>query len=166
MFNINFNYIIHIVLPVYLRFEKQISWLKVITSYINKIYLEFSEFRSLNLYDINFTGQVMYLEKKLQDEFYCSGLYISDGTTNLPFYLYNKSEGELPVYFYNKSEEELPVYLFNKNEFTEQADFFINIPIACYSNFTADDINKLHSIVQYYKNFDKNYNIKIVKNYG
>lgn len=160
MFNINFNYIIIIILPIYLRLKKQIAWLKVIIFYLRKTYENFVAFRTLNLYDINFTGQLMYLEKKLQDTFSCPLLYISDGIVVLPFYLYNKSDGELPVYFYNKSEEEPPVYLFNKFEITQQADFIVNIPITCYNNFSNDDINKLHSIINYYKTFGKNYKIK------
>ncbi len=160
MFNINFNYVIQIILPVYLRLEKQIAWLKVITFYLRKIYEEFVVFRTLKLYNINFTGQVMYLEKKLQDTFNCPLLSISDGVVVLPFYLFNKSERKLPVYFYNKSENKPPIYLFNESEYSHQSDFIVNIPIACYNLLTTDEINKLHSIVRYYLTFGKKYKIK------
>lgn len=101
MFDIDFRYIVTILLPTRLRLPKTIAWLRVIVSYLKVIYTEFKIYRSKKLYEINFTGQVIYLEKKLQDTFNCPDIYISDGLLTLPLFLTNKEEGRSPVYFGN-----------------------------------------------------------------
>lgn len=160
MFNIDFIYLIQLLLPVYLRKPKQIAWLRLILSFIERIYNEFIQFKAVKLYDINFTGQLMYLEKKLQDTFNCSGIYISDGIVLFPFYLSNKAVGNLPVYFANKSEN-FPVYLSNNIEFTESPDFIVNIPESCYNNYTENERKQINIILLYYKLFDKTNIIKL-----
>lgn len=102
MFDIDFRYIITILLPYRLRQSKMIAWLQVIVSYLKVIYTDFKLYRSNKLYEINFTGQVMYLEKTLQDALGCPDVYISDGILTLPLFLSNKDEGRAPVYFGNQ----------------------------------------------------------------
>ena len=101
MFKINFEYLITILLPTRLRKSKMIAWLRVLLSNIQSVYVDYIAYRELQLYDANFTGQVMYLEKKLQDTFNCPGIYIRDGAITLPVYLSNTDEGNLPQYFGN-----------------------------------------------------------------
>ena len=101
MFDIDFRYIVTILLPTRLRKGKWVAWLRVIVSYLKIIYTEFKIYRNKKLSEINFTGQVMYLEKLLQDKFSCSGIYISDGILSFPTFLSNKEEGRASVFFGN-----------------------------------------------------------------
>ncbi len=98
MFNIDFTYLIQSLIPVILRKPKEIAWVSLILSYVKKLYNEFVAFKNEKLYDINFTGQTMYLEKKLNDTFSVTGIFISDGKYYLPLYLFNDGEDFLPVY--------------------------------------------------------------------
>ncbi len=101
MFNINFYNLINFLIPTALRRSKMIAWLQLILSYIYKIYNEFLDFRAKKLYDINFTGQTHYLEKKLNEVMQCEGIYIDDIFYVPRVYLFNKRENFLPVYFGN-----------------------------------------------------------------
>lgn len=98
MFNIIYTYLIAILTPTRLRQPKLLAFLRLIMSFSNSIYNEYVEYRTLKLYLINFTGQTMYLEKLLQDEFNCAGIFISDSYLVLPLYLFNTDEPYLPVY--------------------------------------------------------------------
>jgi hypothetical protein len=102
MFNIDFRALIQLLLPVGWRKPKHIVWLSLILSAIKGIYNEFLAFRTSKLYDINFTGQVIYIEKKLNDLFATTGIYIADVTFYPKLYLNNKIEDFLPIYFGNK----------------------------------------------------------------
>lgn len=79
-----------------------VAWLQLILSHIKKNYINFLNYRKQKLYDINFTGQTHYLEKKLNETFSCQGIYIDDIVYIPRLYLHNKRENFLPVFFGNK----------------------------------------------------------------
>lgn len=160
MFKINLTYLINILLPPSLRKQTQISWLKVLLSYFQTIYDIFLTYRYEKLYDINFSGQTMYLEKKLQDTFNCSAIFISDGYIIENTILYNKNELSIPTFFYNQSENLANIYMYNEIEQLSFQNFVINIPLLDYENFTEAEFSRLDKIVNYYKLADKNYIIK------
>jgi len=101
MFNVLFSYLTKILVPTRLRQLRMLSWMNLVVSYIKTIYDEYVVFRTEKLYLINFTGQTMYLQKYLQDEFEEGGIYISDGLMMLPVYLFNADESFIPVYIGN-----------------------------------------------------------------
>ncbi|OQY01375.1 MAG: hypothetical protein B6I20_07785 [Bacteroidetes bacterium 4572_117] len=101
MFDIDFTALIRMLLPVKLRQPRQISWLGLVLSHLNKVYIEFKNLKSAKLYDINFTGQTIYLNKKLGDMFNCPGIYVESGGYYSPLYLHNKGEDFLSVYLGN-----------------------------------------------------------------
>lgn len=98
MFNVLFSYLVEILTPTRLRKSRLLGYARVLVSYIKKIYHRYISYRTLKLYDINFTGQTMYLQKKLRDIFGCQGIEITDGVLVLSFYLSNQEELNLPVY--------------------------------------------------------------------
>jgi hypothetical protein len=101
MFNIDFDNLIQFLMPTNWRKPKFFSWLKLILSHLNRLYSEFLAFRTQKLYDINFTGQVMYLEKLLNDTFSVTGIYIASIEYHPKIYLHNKGEDFAPVYMGN-----------------------------------------------------------------
>jgi hypothetical protein len=162
MFQINFTYLINLLLPPFLRKDRHKAWIKLILSNIYKLYIEFMSFKTLKLYDINFNGQTMYLEKKLQDTFGIPGLYISDGLLLNEVYFSNKDEDNIPLYFPNIAEETDTNYFYNIDEYTFDAFFIINIPSINYILLTSDDLAKMRKIIEYYKLIDKTYIIKSI----
>ena len=161
MFNINFTYLINLLLPPNLRKPKQVAWLSVLLSYLQKIYESFVQFKIDKLYEINFTGQVMYLEKKLQTFFNNSGIVIDDGYFVNNLYLYNSAEIALPVFFSNQIEEldeQFYInYLYNNSEYSNSPHFIVKIPQLFYDSFTNEMFIQLDKIINYYKLVDKKY---------
>ncbi len=102
MFDVLFSYLRDILTPTRLRQAKMLAWLSLITSQLSKIYDKYVLFRNLKLNEINFTGQLIYLQKKLRDTFNCQGIVIDDGLLTLPFYLSNTIENNLLVYIGNR----------------------------------------------------------------
>ncbi len=158
MFNINFIYLLLISLPTRLRNSRMVAYMRVALSWLQQIYNAFVSFRSLMLYDINFTGQTMYLEKKLRDTFGCNGIEITDGTLTVPNYLYNNADAQLPLYLYNESENQ-PLYLYHNAELSSQNDFIVKIPSACYSGMTDFESIQMRTIIEFYKLAQKTYTI-------
>lgn len=72
----------------------------LIVTYLKTIYDQYVTYKADKLYYLNFTGQLMYVEKHLQDAFSCT-IYIDDGTILSAQYLFNKEEIFLPVYMGN-----------------------------------------------------------------
>jgi len=160
MFNIDFIFVIRNLLPPSLRKPKLISWLRLITSNLYSVYLQFVEYRAKMLYDINFTGQLMYLEKKLQEVFLIPGIIISDGELIELVYLSNQMEGFLPVYLNNNMEDNPQMYLVNILEVTDNADFIVNVPSLALAGLTTDEILKMKKIINYYLLLGKSYKIQ------
>jgi len=100
MFNIDFNYIIEVLIPTRLRKLKFRKWLKLVLSGIEKIYTEYIGFSSEKIFYIQFNSQLQYIEKILKLKFN-EGIYITDGNFIKPFYLHNKEEVFPQVYLGN-----------------------------------------------------------------
>lgn len=111
MFNINLNWlkIIKENLPFFLKTTRRIDWILALISPINKIYQEFLVMYQVYVYKIRFNGQVQYLQKILNDKFdpVSSGIYITDGLSFSPFYIYRKSESKPPVYLHRKWKQSI-----------------------------------------------------------
>lgn len=106
MFNLNINWpkIIKENLPFFLHRTKRIDFIKALISGVNQIYQEFLVMYQVYVYKIRFNGQVIYLEKILNDKFSptSGGIYIVDANTIPKNYLYRKSELKPPIYLYRK----------------------------------------------------------------
>ena len=156
MFNVDFNNIVELLLPPFLRKTKIIAWLKALVKPLIDLYTTFMAYRQSVIYLLSFTGQVIYLEKLLNDTYNngTSGIIIVDGNT-LDFpYLFNKSEGVVDIYLYNLSENEDPFYLYNKSEFGTQIDFIVKVPALLYSQLQLNNnqgLNNMTALITKYK---------------
>jgi len=109
---------------------------------INKAFYQWHEFIKNYL---RFSGQIIYLEKYLNNIYYSTLLnpdfsigetwhsigqiwILDTANTNIQ-YIYNKNEGMLPFYIFNKSEGASPLYLFNTNEVSNLYDFIVFVPV-------------------------------------
>lgn len=117
MFNLNLNWlkIIKENLPFFLQTTRRIDWIKALISPFNQIYQEFLIQYQVYSYKIRFNGQVMYLEKILNDKFSPTygGIYIADGITLYPTYLYRKIEIQPPLYLHRKWKQSISYVVGN-----------------------------------------------------
>jgi hypothetical protein len=107
MFNINFSQLIKDFLPdVLARQPKRMDFIKaMVVAGVEKLYLtNCLPFFSETFYTLSITGQVIYLEKLLNDKYdnINRGIYIDSNLLPRKFYLYQKNETVPPVYIYRK----------------------------------------------------------------
>lgn len=157
MFNINFTYLIMNLIPPILRRTKQVAWLQVITSYLLIIYNAYIVYRNQTVQYQNFTGQVIYLEKRLNDYFDTFGIFISDGEILEQNYIYNFVEDALPDTLFNFSENKPDYFLFNGKEYDTSPDFIVNIRSNFYNQMTETKINEMINLINYYLVFGKKF---------
>lgn len=112
-----------------------------------------------------FTGQVIYLEKMLNDDFNAGGqdpIFIQD-TANIEYtYLANASEGYPPSYFANTAEN-APVYLCNASEYGVGNTFIVMVPTLLFATLQLnnnDGLDKMKAQVNYYKIAGKTFTIE------
>lgn len=166
MFNSNLFNTSILLLPLELRKEKAIAWVKVYMHLIKDMMTSFTSYRTAQLFLIAHNSQVISLEHILNNRFNPdknlydgnyegNGIYITDSDDPNTVYLYNKSEGKDKRYLYNKSESMPKLYLYNKSERSIWAGFIIMIPAA----FNASE-NEIKALVIRLKLAGKNFTIK------
>lgn len=104
MFNLVINWlkILKENTPLELHSSDWFDWLKALISPLNKIYTESMQAYNIFIIKIAYTGQVIYLEKILNDKFspISGGIYIQDGASLPKYFLYNTIESKPPRYLY------------------------------------------------------------------
>jgi len=167
MFNSNLYNISILLLPLNLRKEKVIAWLKVYVSLIKIMMDNFAIYREEKLFFIAHNSQVIYLEHILnhrfnpnqntQDPNYVgNGIYIDDGQSSDEVYIYNTSEAASDTFLHNSSETSFTeVYLYNASQTQSYVGFIINVP----NSFNVNE-NELKALVNRLKLAGKLYTIK------
>lgn len=160
MFSVNFKNIIDQNLPPKTGTDTPITkaWLYSLIQPIIELYAIFSSYRIQALYTLSFTGQVIYLEKLLNDTFNNGGteIFIEDGILKIAPFLFNTAEDADPFYVFNTAEtSEANLYLYNTAEYTGNLDFIVKVPTA----LVFDD-NHMKSLINKYKLAGKNYTIQ------
>lgn len=94
MLKINWSRFVAQNIPLWLRKPKRLAWLRVLLTPVRWMWVETEVFREQNLYFLNHTGQVIYLEKVLNDRFDALGrnIYITDGSVGDYVYRYAENE--------------------------------------------------------------------------
>lgn len=104
MFNINWPQLAAELTPSKYRSKmKFAAWLGVLLSPVRDLHTQFLSFRQDAIYKARFTGQIIYLEKRLNDRFdpIARGIYIDNVADVNWIYVFNSSEQQLPLYAYN-----------------------------------------------------------------
>lgn len=150
IFDINYNTLIRWLVPVALRAPVTLAWLGVLCWPIIKLYQVFSRNRSANLYRLQITGQVCFLEKMLNDRYDPAErrIYISEATERPPLYLYQDAENK-PVYL-----GEMPLY--------QDTEFGINLDdfVVFVHNMIIFEFNEMRSLVNLYKLAGTRYSVQ------
>lgn len=160
MFSVNFKNIIDQNLPPKTGTDTPITkaWLYSLIQPIIELYAIFSSYRIQAIYMLSFTGQVIYLEKLLNDTFNNGGteIFIEDGILKIAPFLFNTAEDADPFYVFNTAEtNEENLYLYNTAEYTGNLDFIVKVPTAL-----VFDENQMKSLINKYKLAGKNYTIQ------
>jgi len=128
----DFTKLVTYLLPSFLRTDKHIGWLKSLCTPTNTKHTEFVTFTEEKLYEQNFTGQVISLERLLNDQFddTLRRIYITDGNREEVF-IFNGSGGfavgnETFAYF----ESGTGAYSFLGDNSSLLYDFVVNVPVA------------------------------------
>lgn len=125
---------------------------------IKVIHNEFKVFRKNSIYKIVHNGQVMILEKVLNDAFdnTLRRIYITDSLIKDPLYIYSTPE-QKPVYLGSE-------FLYDFSVFNDiGTDFNVIFPISL-KPVTAFDLlnseNRIKALINYYKLASKRYKIQ------
>lgn len=156
MLLIDFYFLVQILLPAFLRKTITINLILVFISPIDKMKTDFYTFFNAKKYELNFNGQVIYLEHLLNDKFDSSlrRIYIDDLEQLPEYYLSNQEESNEINYLFNQSEGETPTYIYNQEEYDLDNDFTIYMP----SGLVFDEMY-LKALVNQYKTASKRFNI-------
>lgn len=172
-YNLNFGKILSDLLPWFIKKSDEIvvwaddedawasggniwSWINGSTTYayfisilkggIGRANTNFRNFVSGQLYFINITGQVIYLERILNDLYDPTfrRIYITDAAVVLPPYVYALSDAEPPLYIYDASDMEDPFYIYTLDEYYTNPEFIVHVPVArnIFQNQIKRIINK------------------------
>lgn len=159
MYSLNFNDIINKLTPTVFRFSVFLEYLYSSAAAIVGVHTSFRSLITITNNKLQFTGQTIYLEHYLNDEYdhINRDIYIEDLTGYVDFnYLFNSNEQLQDIYVYNAAETNLnQVYLFNESEYATDFQFIVWIPsIVTYNE------ERLRAQIDYYKIAGKNYLIQ------
>lgn len=145
-FGINFSQtVIHLV-PHIIRGPKMIAWLGALMAGLQSVNGAFTFWLDAKRYAMRFNGQVMYLERYLNDQFDNSlrRIYIDDptGNTVLSDFVWNKAEQQNDLIIKNKAEGGVQTYIEPKQA-PGAGDFVVFLPSSLYSA-AADKVMRRH----------------------
>lgn len=139
-------------LPPFLRKSRMLDWLRALVRPIQSLNQRFMDFMNRIRYRMRFNGQVIYLQRILND-FYdpvLRRIYIGNGNPlGLPNFVYNRIEGRR-IFTRNRSEMLPTPFLRNRAEYSNAVDFVVWVPI---SILTADPENarRIRALVNQYR---------------
>lgn len=145
------------VLPPVLRGKRLFALIRILLLPFVFVYKQFVAFRKEALGKQAVTGQVLMIEKLLNDHYALTNkeIYLSDAPlTNI--YLYKQKENQIPVVLYRSSEEQGMRYLLYEREGQYDANFTVNVP-----SFLADSLEEIKWLVDHYKPAGRTYKIHL-----
>ncbi len=154
MFQLDYRRLIATLLPFSLRKPFMLSWLNVLLAPVKCLYMEFLKYRTLVNYKIEHNGQVVHLQKVLNDSFDSTNkrIYMSDGSKYDWVYVFKTDE--------NKPRYLKKIQLYNHLSYGDTgADFQVHIPseIPIWENKSS--MAKFRALLDYYKLAGKRYQL-------
>lgn len=149
-YKVDYNKIVLLVLPAFLRKPITASYLQAVIMPIANLYDKWRVFRDDNLYKLHHTGQVCYLRKVLNDKLDPSlrRIYIGDGQRYERQYLYTTGE--------NKPKFLGTMYL---RESADYADTGVDFNVYAPQSIIENSIYELIALLDFYKLGGKKYKI-------
>lgn len=144
-------------LPPMLRKKRLFAFLSILILPFVYLVSLFLKFRIQSLNKLNTNGQVIYIEKVLNDRFFLKNkeIYITD-IAGKESYLYCRKEEQIPSHLYQRSEEAKRVYVQQRGEGNYSGNFIVNIP-----SFLSVYEGEIKNLVDYYKPAGRSFVLKI-----
>ena len=150
-YQLRVNDAIKALLPWFMRKPKIAAYIESICKPVKDKNDELEDLAEDSLYRVAITGQVIYLERLLNDLFdnTLRRIYITDFSDQAQVYLYLRSEGDVTFAYRREDEEDL--FMYSTSEILESYRFAINIPEALYDSLTDDDIQAMRANTDMHK---------------
>lgn len=156
-YNVDIYKVAAYLLPPFLRKKKLFSFFCVLLSPFFVLVQTFKRFREYSIYKLNANGQVIYIEKYLNDYFSLEykDIYITDSENNISNIsdIYPNESITMAVY---SVESGNMLYLLSGSESLKKEDYIVNVP-----SYLQDRINEITTLVEYNKPAGRKYTIKI-----
>jgi hypothetical protein len=142
---------IRVQIPEILRQIRLLAFVKALLSALQAVQTTLEAFIASKKYELQFNGQVIYLNHRLND--FCDSsqrrIYISDPqpSNTLPTIVTNKSESQPTLVARNKSENVATAIFYNTSELQTRFDFVVFVP----TNVLNIHQNALRALVNFYK---------------
>lgn len=161
---INFKENLKYLVPLNVRGARFVAWLGSLLAALQSLNAAFKSWGDGLRYDLRFTGQVVYLEHVLNDQ-YDSALrriYIADpaGSYSITTTLWNFIEAQTRTFFYNFSESQPAQVARNHSEvFVSGVDFVVKIPASLNVTLT---LNRMRKLIDRYRLAGKRYTFETI----
>lgn len=156
-YNVDIYKVAAYLLPPFLRKKKLFSFFSVLLSPFFVLVQTFKRFREYSIYKLNANGQVIYIEKYLNDYFSLEykDIYITDSENNISNIsdIYPNESITMAVY---SVESGNMLYLLSGSESFKKEDYIVNVP-----SYLQDRINEITTLVEYNNPAGRKYTIKI-----
>lgn len=156
--NVDFRKLSILLTPIFWRKSIFVGFIYCLVEPQRRLNEDFKKFREKSIYKIVHNGQVILLEKALNDTFdkELRRIYITDSSQSDPVYLYSTAE-QKPVYLGTQ-------YLYDFSSFNQsEFEFIVNFPLELKPVNPFDLLNfenRIKALVNYYKLASKRYVIK------
>lgn len=152
-YNVNYNRLVVLLLPSYLRKPKIVGYIQALIVPIDKLYYKWSLFRNDNLYKVAHNAQICKFRKALNDRFdqIQRRIYIGDGNRFEREYLYTTGENR-PRYLGT-------MYLRQSEDYSDTGvDFIVFVPQEIINALPFE----LKALIEFYKLGGKRYKIEAI----
>ena len=158
MFDINWTYLIKMLLRAPLRKPTRVAFLKTLTSPVLYLFGLMLTYRDRTEFLLTFTNQKASMERLLNYEFPndLDGIYIDNqGSAQVSQFEWFLIEAQIPEYNYFLSEQDPENNSYYIPEQHPQFDFIVFVPVAL-----AFDQAKMEALIDRYKSHEKRYTIQ------
>ena len=144
-------------IPPFLRKKRMYAFICAFLAPFYNLCKIFKDYRKASLQKLNVNGQVIYIEKRLCDEFELEyrDIYITDSDSlksNIAD-MYSDASVTMAVYSKNSSDK---LYLESGDVSAKAEDYIVNVP-----SFLSDKIEVIKTIVEYNKPAGRTYKINL-----
>lgn len=150
---LNFKQTFKYLVPTVIRGEKFTAWIGALLAPLQSLNTTYFAPIVTNIrYTLAFSSQVIYLERRLNNDFdnTLRRIYIDDpsGTFTVLYHIWNASELQPLRYIYNAAEAQpAQIYLYSAAQYNTFYDFFVYVPNGVFT--TQQQISIRNTVTQY-----------------
>lgn len=151
-------YNIYMLLPPVLRKPSLFYFIVALLSPVKSLHEQFLDLRTDANYWQKFTGQILFIEYLLKEQFNGYTITIGEGVSTSSSYI-----GHIPYSNFAIASLSVGSTIISHIGFDDELqvanDFTVNVPAQLFDSMTQTDFDKMRAIVDRYKLFGKKYEI-------